>query len=144
MATNPIAHLRSKVRALFTLEDKLTPEEKANQQWQLLTQVSGLNLIVGKGGVNTAFYVLGDNERQICYPQDLLDFLETLSKAKFPVYKVMYSRSRIEGVYTSEKEAKASPVLDGAFIVGVTFEGKLKKLYSGSKGLMKKQWLPIK
>lgn len=140
MESNPIGHLRSKVRALFTLEDKLPNEEKAKHQWQLLTQVSGLNLLVGKGGVNTAFYVIGDNERKICYPDELLAMLDNMARAKFAVYKVMRTREDIAGVYSTLKEAKASKPIKGFFIIGVTQDSKHRKLYYAASGLVNGTW----
>lgn len=140
---NHLAHLRLKAKALFALEDKLDNAEKAAHQWQLLTQVCGVNVIVGKGGVNTAFYVIGDLERVICYPDEMVLYLDTLSKQIHPIYCVMTDPKTIQSTHLSLKEAKQQKAGVGHYIVGITAHGKRVRLYRMSKSLLKLSWLPF-
>ena len=71
MSRPALAILRKQVKALLTVEDMF---EGPEHSWIVnYKSPSGLEYVIGKGGKNTMFYVLGDGERKICYPNDLLD-----------------------------------------------------------------------
>lgn len=143
MSSEHLKHLLAKTKALFSLEGKLQNADKEKHQWQLYMNVGGLQFIVGKGGINTAFYKIGDEERQVCYPHELVTFLTKLAKRKHVAY----------AVYTKDKKCIFGPTLEletclkfkkckpGAFIVGINEHNKLLRLYYSSPGLHALQWL---
>lgn len=139
---NPLLHLLTKVKYLLHCESKLTDEQKALHQWQLLTSRGSINYIVGKGGVNTCFYVLGENERVVCYPQELVDMLTKLSKEKYSEYVIVnQAKKRLSKAKLTLAEAlEIKPKSTGAYIVGVTDSGKMSRLYYSSKGLNGITW----
>jgi len=139
---NQVRHLQSKARALFTLEAKLSHEEKATQQWQLLTNVCGVSLIVGKGGVNTAFYVIHDMPRQVCYPTELLDVLGSLASAPYAFYALMSEPKTISRLFLSESDALKHAPIKNSFIVGISPSGTRKRLFAYSQSLVGPTWKP--
>lgn len=145
--TNPFRVLHSKAKYLFDQEAKLTNEEKADHQWQLLLSVGGVQYIVGKGGVNTAFYIIGDNERVVCYPYELLDKIKSWSESGFASYMVVdthYDPPRRKLAPTDDLEG----ILDktpkpGYLIVGIKRDGKKQRLYLAKKTLSGAAWSKI-
>lgn len=87
---NPYRHAITKMTALLKTEAKLSPEERAQNQWQFLVRFSDTQLMVGKGDVNTMFYQLGaEGKRHVVYPDVALEKLEILAKQKYWRYKAV-------------------------------------------------------
>ncbi len=141
---NQLAHLRAKARALFSLEERLSQKDKATQQWQLLTQVGGVNIIVGKGGINTAFYVVHDRERRVCFPDELLVYLSDLASRRYVFYALMPNPKTILALKDTEVEALKITPKPGAYIVGLTSDGKRRPLFECSTSLVGPSWRPAR
>ena len=143
--TNQLKHMLTKAKYLLYLESKLAAEDVAQNQWQLLASHHGVIYIVGRGGANTCFYKIGDQERQICYPNDLVKFLTKLASQKYASYSV-YSKERklLKKGFISLDEALAyKPKGAGMWIVGVTQDNKKRKLYYSVSGLRSNDWVKV-
>lgn len=89
---NPYRHLITKITALLRTEAKMTAEERKANQWQLLVKFCGTQVTVGKGDVNTIFFQFGENgERKVCYPDQILDRLNTYAIQKYWRYELLTS-----------------------------------------------------
>jgi hypothetical protein len=134
----------SKVKALLKVESPHSKDERSAQQWQLLFQIDGTQFIVGKGGVNTTFYTVGDGERKLCYPDELLEFLESLVRKATPVFAI-YSKTgkKLKSGILSENDALNEDATVGCYIVGMS-NGKKKRLYVRKRGLFDVVWQPFK
>lgn len=149
---DPYKHLKRKVNSLLTAEATLTDDERATMQWQLLATIGKRRLLVGKGGVNTMFYrfdlVNGDSvqegERHICYPHEMLERLDAWSSREYEIYLITRSKTRHLASYQTLDSAKQhDDVPDGHYIVGVTRDGKMKKLYVRKRGLKASSWSKV-
>jgi hypothetical protein len=138
-------HLLDKVKRLLASEASLTAEECKQNQWQLLTTYGNLLYIVGRGGANTCFYKIGDSERQVCYPDELVNFLTNLISQKYASYSV-YSKERklIKRGFISLDDALAyTPSGAGMWIVGITPDNRKRKLYYSVSGLRSNDWIRL-
>ena len=140
---NQLKHLLAKVRALFALESKLTNEQKGMHQWQLLTEYGGVQYVVGKGGINTAFYKIGDEERQVCYPEELIIFLTNLTKQKYASFAICNKQKQVVyGPFPELGKCKGKvPKKPGFYIVGIDERKKLHRLYYNVVGLSSTDWV---
>ena len=143
---NTIKHLVTKAKLLLHQESKLEPEERAQHQWQMLTKRSGVQYIVGKGGANTCFIVIGEGERKLYYPDEFIKQLEKLAKQKFGAYAI-YCKRR-DKLYPTRwhtiDEVKArEPRRSSLVIVGLDDKGNRHELYYASKGLTGISWVRI-
>jgi hypothetical protein len=139
---NPFLHLRAQVKSALEREAKLNPSERACHQWQFLTTVNTVIYIVGKGGANTMFYSIGiKGERKLCMPVDMLDIITSWASLKFTAYAVCRRRNDyIHGPCLSlNRLLLTDPPVD-TFIVGLTPEGKVIRLYTYVKGLRCSSW----
>ena len=134
----------AKVRYLLKVESDHDVETRKQQQWQLLFTVEdGVQYIIGKGGVNTMFYQVGEQERVLCYPEELMNFLEELVKAKYTSYAVHHEPSdrRSSGIISLALALKKkAPV--GSYILGFS-DGAEVKLYKRKKTLFKEDWVKL-
>ena len=133
----------AKVKALLRIETAHNKEERSAQQWQLFFEIDGIQFIVGKGGVNTMFYSVGKGDRVLCYPEELLTFLEELVHKKYSSYAICDSSGKVlRSGLMSEEEAlkKKAPV--GSFIIAYG-DGKRFRLYVRQTGLFKEVWKPF-
>lgn len=133
----------SKVKALLKVEAGHNATERSAQQWQLLFDVDGVQFIIGKGGVNTMFYTVGTADRVLCYPDELIEFLERLIRSKYASYAICNASGKIviSGLLSEEAALKKkAPV--GAYIIA--FEnGKKVRLFVREKGIFKDVWNPF-
>lgn len=144
MSETLFKHMRTKVRLLLNAEAKMTAEERKAQQWQLLFQIRGTQYVIGKGGVNTMFYVVGDQPRVLCYPDELLAAIDFWDKKKYSEYAIYTKDGKpIETGIKTEKEALAKTAPTGSFIVAVAGTKKVRK-YVMSMSLIKNAWKPYK
>tara|TARA_B100000700_G_scaffold88627_1_gene99995 strand:- start:112373 stop:112825 length:453 start_codon:yes stop_codon:yes gene_type:complete len=144
---NPFTHLRAQVKANLEREAKLSPAERRQHQWQFFTTVGEVTYIVGKGGANTMFYMVGQNgERHMCSPKDMLDIISSWGQSRFAVYAVCKKPSKFShGPFQSEEEALAvKDAPKGSYIVGITPENKVIRLHKLKSGLMDDKWVPFK
>lgn len=141
---NQLRHLLTKAKYLLYLESKLRPEECALHQWQLLATHGNVLYIVGKGGANTCFYKIGDDERQICYPNDLIEFLTKLAAQKYSSYSIYTKDKKLvkKGLNTLDKALAIIPKSSGMWIVGISSTDNVKRrLYYSVSGLRANDWV---
>lgn len=139
---NPLFRvMAAKVKSLMLHEHRLTQEEKKCQQWQLLFQIDGIQFIVGKGDVNTMFYIVGDEERVICYPDELMEKIQEWNKAKYTSYYV-FSKDKEKLSGPSRRKIKDTNFPVGSLLVGRNGEGK-KRVAVLQKSLTGKTWLTL-
>jgi hypothetical protein len=142
---NPFTQLKTQVRSALEKETKLSPEERKQHQWQFLTTVNGVTYIVGKGGANTMFYMIGKGERKICMPKEMLDVIGTWGTSKYPMYAICKKKGR----YTHGPNPSLEAMFDedpavGSFLVGFTNDGRVHRLYKYVSGLMGSEWVEFK
>lgn len=143
MSTVLYRAMLSKVRALLKVEASHNKEERQSQQWQLLFDIDGVQYIVGKGGVNTTFYQIGDGKRKLLYPDELIQFLESLTKSKYQSYAICAPSGKVvKSGFTSEDSAKAQNPPIGYYLVGFS-DGKKKRLFIRQQGIFKNVWNPF-
>lgn len=132
--------LLAKVKALLSVESTHDKELRAAQQWQLFAKIDGVQFIVGKGGVNTMFYSVGNNERVLCYPDELITFLESLCRTKYSLYAICSDAGKVvrRGILSETEALKKKPPV-GYYIVAYE-NGKKVKLFVRQKGLSENIW----
>ena len=141
---NHFSHLRSQVKACLEKEAKLSPNDRKKHQWQFLTTLNGVTYIVGKGGANTMFYSVGNGERKLCHPKEMLDIISSWGKAKYAMYAIGKKRD----AYTHGPSEDIDTLLEeqgepGEYIVGMTSDGKVVRLYEAKKGISSTIWVPF-
>lgn len=143
MSNNPFKHLVAKVKYMLYLESKLDLEECAQSQWQMFCKWCEIQYIFGRGGANTCFYQIGNGERQVCYPDELVKWLDKLSKQKFGAYAICDQNKKIkQGLFPSLDDCKdIEPKKAGLYIVGLDERGKFHRLMYSSVGLERNVWL---
>lgn len=143
---NHFSHLRQQVRACLERESKLTPSERKLHQWQFVTTVAGVPYVVGKGGANTMFYQVGiKGERKLCMPKEMLDIISDWNKSKYAMYAICKTKSK----YRVGPVPKIDGLLEGTgrpgeYIVGITSENKVVRLYICKSGITESVWVPFK
>ena len=138
---NQLQHLYAKCKALLNLESRLSAQEVELNQWQLFANHNGLQYIVGRGGANTCFYKIGEAERKVCYPQELLDFLKQRASDKFVSYSIYTKDKKLvkRNILSLDDALATKPKYAGMWLVGVTPTGK-KRLYFSVAGLKANEW----
>lgn len=145
--TNPFVHLRAQVKACLEREAKLSPAERRQHQWQFFTTIKDVVYIVGKGGANTMFYMIGqEGERKLCSPPDMLNIISSWATAKYSMYAVCIKPGAFtHGPFPDVKQALAvEDAPKGSYIVGLTPDSKVRRLYKLKSGLMEDKWIPFK
>ena len=144
-STSLLKTLKQKVNALLLAEAKLSASERERQQWQLLFQIKGMgNVIVGKGGVNTCFYVIDGGERVLLLPQDLLNKIDVwIAMNSSVTYSVVGANGKSIQRGLSRPEALGVKADVGYYICEVQ-DGKRKKTHKRVKALKGNSWKPIK
>lgn len=119
---NPYSNLLKKVKALLKEDDNLTKSQCEMFQWQQLIKIGEFTFTVGKGGVNTIFYSKSSDERDVCYPEEIINLLDTLAKGKVFVYVALNKSKEVLGYSVMEDQAKN---FKGAkYLAAVSFTGK--------------------
>jgi hypothetical protein len=113
--------LLKKSQALLVLERNLTEDERKENEWLLTVTFKGIEMIVGKGDVNTMFYQLGEGKRAINYPDEVLTLLEKLAKRKYVLYRAN------DKLFVNVKRAFA--FAKSGRIYGILEDGKEKAAY---------------
>lgn len=137
--------MKQKVFQLLQAEGKMNMTERSCQQWQLLFTIPGKGqVIVGKGGINTMFYIINEGERKLCLPSDMLDKIDKwIAKASVVTYKIRHEGKTLYDNLSTIKEAKALKVPKGSALYEVKNGGK-KKLAVYEKALFGVAWNDIK
>jgi len=138
---NPFKVLHDQVKGALLKEASLTPEERKIFQWQFLATVAGVTYLVGKGGANTMFYRLNDEEMQYKYPDEMLEIVKSWLGEKYSSYSLYKGKKKGKKSYASLKQIKdkvPSNYSANLYIVGETKEGtktRLFKLHDTLEGL---------
>jgi hypothetical protein len=137
---NPYRHLNQKVQALLRLEAKMSAEEREANQWQLLVKFCGSQLVVGKGGVNTCFFILGANgTRKVCYPDALLSKLQSLAENPYWRYEVLGPDQTSKFFWTEAAALERSSPVKGSKLYGLKADKRVL-LKRASQGLHAYEW----
>jgi hypothetical protein len=146
MNINPLKSLVTRAKYLLYLESKLSPEERALHQWQMLCQRSGVQYICGKGGANTCFVIIAGGERELYLPEDFIKRLEALAKHKYGGYGIWSKRKKfLYGPWITLEEAKRkTPKNVDQTLVGICDSGAHDTLFYASKGLNGISWIKFK
>jgi hypothetical protein len=140
--------LRKQVRALWKLEEDLPPNMRENHQWQCLAMQSGIPYLVGKGGANTFFYRIGEkDEMQYALPDDMFSIMDKWLAQDYMMYAITKKRD-ISNAPQSQSLDKLMKRTDdyyvGYYIVGITQNQSVVRLYTLKSGLRSNQWVPFK
>lgn len=117
---NVYKNLLNKVKLLLKEDDNLTKTQSEQHQWQLLVKVEDRTFNVGKGGVNTIFYSSTSKDRAVCYPDEIVSLLETLSSRKVFMYLALDRRKKELG-YAIDREG-AKTFENAVYIAAVNFK----------------------
>ena len=129
---NPYRHLYSKCRHLFIAEEKLSLEERKQNEWLLTFKIADkFRVLIGKGGANTVFYQFGDGKRKVCYPEEMLDLLENLAKKKFLFFEA--------GKHLFVNESSIKKILPKGVVRGYTETG-VKVVYKAVPTFEGSEW----
>lgn len=136
--------MRRKVKALMDIELEQPKEVRECQQWQLLFQIPTLGqVVVGKGGINTMFYIAGKAERVLCLPDKMLDQIDLwIALASATTYTVLSSEKKAVKRNLSKAEALAFKAKVGQYLAEVK-DGKRKIIMKRVKGLMGNSWKAV-
>lgn len=136
--------MRRKVKVLIDIELEQPKEIRECQQWQLLFQIPSMGqVVVGKGGVNTMFHIVGDGERHLCLPDKMLEQIDLwISLASSTTYSILSDDKKTVKRNLSKVEAQAFAAKPGQFLAEVK-DGKRKILAKRVKGLMGPSWKAI-
>ena len=139
---NAYKNLLNKVKVLLKEDDNLTKEQCEAFQWQLLIKSpKGRTFTVGKGGVNTIFYSASSTERGVCYPDEILEILEPLTRSKVYMYLAMDKKKKELGYSYDPYIAKK---FEGAhYVVACSFKDRKEIVLRKAKGLFDDEWLTI-
>ena len=90
------------------------------------------------------FYVVGDKERVLCYPDELIAAIDFWDKKKYSEYAI-YSKAGkpLETGIKTEKEALSRNAPAGSFIVALAGTKKVRK-YVMAISLKDRAWKPFK
>ena len=141
--------LRRQVRSAWALEKDLPPAEREKMQWQFLAMQSGVPYLVGKGGANTFFYRIGEKgNMEYLMPDDMFALMDKWTADRYVLFAITKSK-KIEKAKRKSKDVKdllkrTNIKYAEYFIVGLTPEGELVRLYSFKTGLTGNAWVPIK
>ncbi len=140
---NPYAQLAKQARALLRLELEFSPEERAKSSWLSQIEFCGTKIVLGKGGANTLFYSLGNGERQIGYPNVVVDMLDRLSRQPYVLYVVQVGSKH--ATRFDRDQALAFKPVAGASIFGVALDGSKHPAYRAKSALSgSRKWMAVK
>jgi hypothetical protein len=140
--------LHTQVKRALLEESRLSEDERRQFQWQFLATVGSTTYLVGKGGANTCFYRVGEQEMQYCHPQPLLDIIKSWGGSKYAVYTIVRNKpgNGLAGPFPDLEMAKdyipdEDEVDSGTvYIVGHTPDNKSKRLFVLTPSLKGYSW----
>ncbi len=108
-----------------------------------MVEFAGTKLVVGKGGANTMFWQVGDGERKLGYPNDLLVLLDRLGRQECVAY-LHAGRDESERRVLSREAALRFVPESGARIYGVTERGEKVVAYAARSNLSgRMSWMKV-
>jgi hypothetical protein len=139
---NPYSHVARQARSLLKREMMFQPKEREKLSWMLMVEFLGAKIMLGKGGANTLFYTLGNGDRQIGFPNVIIDYFDKLGRQPFALYTVTYGDKR-RGFYDKDHALAIKPKT-GMRIVGTKHNGEKQPAYVAKKNLAgKTKWMPL-
>lgn len=138
---NPYRHMLTKVKTLLISENKLSIEEKKQNEWIVTVSFHGTKITVGKGGITTCFYQFGPNgKRGVCYPDEICERLERLGKRRHLLFQVKVKTGVVSSYFTTKLALTTVPSELRSTIVGITESGKEEILYTCHKDIHGLHW----
>jgi len=131
---NPYRWLATNARALLRNELPLNAEERNTTQWLMTVDVLDRKFMIGRGGANTCFWQVGDSQRHIGYPNDLLTMLDTLAKQGHIGYKIHYRDGRCQTFLARKAALRVSPN-DATIIEGINEDNSVNRLFLARKNI---------
>jgi hypothetical protein len=142
--------LRRQVRALWRLEEDMSPKKREAFSWQLVAAVGKMVYLVGKGGANTFFYKIGENGKlKYVMPDTMLSILDGWCMPSFVSYAIV---RRVNGdmktvrssLVVKDLLARTQSKYSGCRIVGYAHDGAVTPLYKFKNGLFGSSWVTMK
>lgn len=137
--------LRKRIRAMWKLEEDLSPNERENHQWQCLAMQSGVPYLVGKGGANTFFYRIGEKgEMKYVLPDEMFAIMDKWLALDYMLFAITNSRNIEKAPQSNSLDKLKANKKDkhvGKFIVGITPDRRIIRLYKLESGLRGNQWV---
>lgn len=142
---NHLKNLYDKVRRCLLLEADLTEQQRTHHQWQFIVTLGSITYVVGKGGANTMFYKIGDNEIKYCLPTEMLDKILEWSRRTYVRYAIVNTENnQVMSHANLDVILKKLPKKFGKYnIVGVTASDTTDTLYKLTQALGTLAWQPI-
>lgn len=142
---NHLKNLYEKVRRSLLLESDLTEQQRTHHQWQFIVTLGSITYVVGKGGANTMFYKIGDNEIKYCLPTEMLDKILDWSRRTYVRYAVVDSSGKqVTSHANLDAMLKKFPKKFNTYnIVGITASDKMEPLYKLTRALGSFAWQPL-
>lgn len=143
---NALKVLRDQVRKALATEATMTIENRRLFGWQFVAVNAGENFVVGKTGANTMYYRVGNDasiEPSVCYPDEMLDILDSWVRATYSMYRLMSGKSVVESSTSIDELLELKPKFSPAVIVGVTPKGKEKKMFEYRTALSGALWVKV-
>lgn len=136
---NHYANILKKMKALLKEDDDLTKEQCEVHQWQLLAKIANYTFVVGKGGVNTIFYTRSSVDRVVCYPDEMLEILEELSKSRIFTYVALDKKKKVLGNSIDPQLARGFK--NARYLLSIDHKGRSKVIDKKTVDLFgKRSW----
>lgn len=121
----------------------MAEEDRSQTMWTALVLFSGTQLYLGRGGVNTVFYVFGKSgKRKTGYPAKVLVMLDRLAAQPYPFYRIRDSDSKTVARSYHLHLIKATQPHAGDTLEGVAVSGKATVVFRGKRSLQGKlSWI---
>jgi hypothetical protein len=139
---NQFEQLYRSVAGLLKEQDTLSLKERECSQFTLLTTIGGIKYLVGKGGISTMFYCVGDSERKVCYEEEMLKVIKkwmNVDYTLFCIFNTTTRKTRKQKYETVEDALKVMP-REHDRIYGIGKERKL--LYTSKVSIFDIHWEP--
>ena len=109
----------------------------------LRTEFGETAIVVGKGGANTCFWQINDNDRHIGFPNKLIGILQRLARQEHLQYRVTHGDSCFNTL--SCETALGKVPKSGAFIEGFTEKDGWQRAYNARSSITGDlRWLAVK
>lgn len=145
---NQLKLLRKRVKTLWDMEARLPPQEREFHSWQVACQQGGVTYVVGKGGANTFYARINDNEPKYLMPDDCFALIDKWIGRKYAMYGISKSKRMEKALVTSVSLKKLKSSTDDKyldyFIVGYDSQGDAERLYKLQGGLQSNEWTPFR
>jgi hypothetical protein len=128
----PYKYLMRAVGAQVRLEALMVPEHCEHIQWTTIIKFAATAVIVGKAGVRTYFWQLGNGPQKQGSSDEILIVLRGLNKQPYPVYAIVDERGEQRKSFSLSELLRGEPGR-GNVIIGVKFDGSQEKLFRSAR-----------